>query len=78
MAVATFDTLKFANTLKVAGVPELVTKEDPRQEMRDSAQSVISRIDRLEARFRSDMLILKWMFAAIMMIDLGISILLFV
>ena len=78
MAVATFDTLKFANTLKVAGVPELVTKEDPRQEMRDSAQSVISRIDRLEARFRSDMLILKWMFATIMTINLGISILLFV
>ena len=78
MAVATFDTLKFANTLKVAGVPELVTKEDPRQEMRDSAQSVISRIDRLEARFRGDMLLLKWMFAAIMMIDLGILFLLFV
>ena len=75
MAVATFDTLKFADTLKV---PELVTKEDLRQEMRDSAQSVISRIDRLEARFRSDMLILKWMFATIMTINLGISILLFV
>ena len=75
MAVATFDTLKFADTLKV---PELVTKEDLRQEMRDSAQSVISRIDRLEARFRGDMLLLKWMFAAIMMIDLGILILLFV
>ncbi len=78
MAVATFDTLKFANTLKVAGVPELVTKEDLRQELRDSAQSVISRIDRLEARFRGDMLLLKWMFAAIMMIDLGILFLLFV
>lgn len=75
MAVATFDTLKFADTLKV---PELVTKEDLRQEMRDSAQSVISRIDRLEARFRGDMLLLKWMFAAIMMIDLGVLIRLFV
>ena len=75
MAVATFDTLKFADTLKV---PELVTKEDLRQELRDSAQSVISRIDRLEARFLGDMLLLKWMFAATMTINLGILILLFV
>ena len=46
--------------------------------IKTSAQCVISRIDRLEVRFRGDMLLLKWMFAAILMIDLGILFLLFV
>ena len=116
MAVATFDTLKFANTLKVAGVPdkqaeaqavafaeviqinlkELVTKEDLlavkqdlsreiddlrkdlKQDIKDSEQKLNSRIDTLEARFRGEMLLLKWMFGAMMTINLGILIRLFV
>ena len=120
MAVATFDTLKFANTLKVAGVPEkqaeaqavafaeviqvnlkdLVTKEDLtreidglrkdlrqeinecrkdlKQEIKDSERSLSSRIDTLEARIRGEMLLLKWMFGAMMTINLGVLIRLFV
>lgn len=62
----------------VSTVPEMVTKADLTQAIKDSAQSVISRIDRLEARFRGDMLHLKWMFGAMMSINLGILILLFV
>jgi G3E family GTPase len=84
MAVATFDTLKFANTLKAAGVPdkqaeaqavafaeviqlnfkELVTKEDLKQELAAVEQRVNSRIDKLEAQLRGELVLIKWMFGA--------------
>lgn len=110
MAVATFDTLKFANTLKAAGVPdkqaeaqavafaeviqlnlkELVTKDDlalstkatkddlaatakdlkqeiseVRKEVKDAEQRVSARLDTLSAQIKGEMLLLKWMFGAV-------------
>ncbi len=85
MAVATFDTLKFANTLKVAGVPELVTKEDLvtkddlRQEseslskdIQNSEQRVNSRIDTLIAEMRGERALLKWMLGVLVAGVVGI------
>jgi hypothetical protein len=107
MAVATFDTLKFANTLKAAGVPpaqaeaeaaafaeviqinlkELVTKDDlaitakelkqeisdARREVKDAEQRLNGRIDTLAAQMKGEMLLLKWMFGAV--IGVGVAIL---
>lgn len=108
MAVATFDTLKFANTLKAAGVPEkqaeaqaaafaeviqinlkeLVTKDDltreiadlrkdVKQEIKDVEQRLTARIDTLAAQLKGEMLLLKWMFGAVMTVGVGILIRLF-
>ena len=131
MPVATFDTLKFANTLKAAGVPDkqaeaqavafaeviqtnlhdLVTKDDLstdsdttrkdtkqqiddlrkdtkqqiddlrkdfRHELKEVEQRLIARIDTVDARIRGEMTLLKWMFGAMMTVNLGILIRLFV
>jgi hypothetical protein len=104
MAVATFDTLKFANTLKAAGVPEkqaeaqasafaevmqlnlkeLVTKDDLKQEGREAEQRLNSRIDAvaadvkaLRAELKGEMLLLKWMFGAVMGVGVAILVRLF-
>jgi hypothetical protein len=104
MAVATFDTLKFANTLKAAGVPdkqaeaqasafaeiiqinlkEVVTKddlkregEDLRKEIKESEQRINARIDRVVAQLKGDMMLLKWMFGAVITIGVGILVRLF-
>lgn len=111
MAVATFDTLKFANTLKAAGVPDkqaeaqavafaeviqinlkdLVTKDDLattakdlKQEIKDVEQRLTSRIDlvaaeqkTIRAELKGDMLLLKWMFGAVMGVGVAILVRLF-
>jgi hypothetical protein len=90
MAVATFDTLKFANTLKAAGVPDkqaeaqaaafaeviqlnlekLVTKDDLSRELKDVEQRLGGKIDTLAAQLRGEMTLLKWMFGAVIAVNL--------
>ena len=62
MAIATFDTLKFANTLKSAGVPdsgvvqgnfkELVTKDDLKQAILELQTELKQEIDNLASDIR--------------------------
>jgi 2-phosphoglycerate kinase len=102
--VATFDTLKFANTLKAAGVPpaqaeaeatafaediqlnlkELVTKDDLtatakelKQEVKDVELRLNGRIDTLAAQIKGEMLLLKWMFGALLGVGAAILVRLF-
>jgi G3E family GTPase len=92
MAVATFDTLKFANTLKAAGVPpaqaeaqavafaeviqlnlkELVTKDDLKQELKETEQRLTAKIDTSAAHLKGEMLLLKWMFGVGVTVGVGI------
>ena len=105
MAVATFDTLKFANTLKTAGVPpqqaeaqavafaeviqinlkEVVTKDDLKHAVDDVDQRLGYRIDLLAAEMKTfrtelkgEIFLLKWMFGALMTVNVGILVRLFI
>jgi DNA repair exonuclease SbcCD ATPase subunit len=129
MPAATFDTLKFANALKAAGVPpaqaeaeaqvlaealqvnlkDLVTKDDlkltkedlqremadlkkelkqdlkdVRQELKDVEQRLSAKHDvqaaemkALRAELKGDMALLKWMFASMITVGVGILVRLF-
>jgi 2-phosphoglycerate kinase len=94
MAVATFDTLKFANTLKAAGVPDKQAEAQAmafaeviqlnlkdlvtKDDLSQAEQRLSAKIDTLEARLRGEMVLMKWMLGVVIIGVVGILIRLFV
>ncbi len=77
MATTTFDTLKYANTLKAAGVPEKQAEAHAnvlaeafagnfkdlvtKDDLRATEQRLEVKIDNLTARFEGQFTLIKWM-----------------
>ena len=82
MAVATFDTLKFANTLKAAGVPEKQAEAEAAalsEALQVNFKELATKDDlRLAiAELKGEMLLLKWMCGVLLTMGTAILIRLF-